>query len=760
MASTKLSRLDQITDEVNDLHPLLNQLLPKLPGVQEVEYTHGPTEMGADFVLSRLDDALDSIRYVGVIAKTGGIRQDHSPIDRQIDECAVPRLFQAGKKRIRLDEIWVIVTGTVTKNAQDKIHDVYRLRNIQFINGAKLETLIDRHLPVFWSDIPLEIGGYLSNLRHEVEALDRALSLVPATETPVYIEPDIEKTEIVPYDLQHRRPKPPVKISIRDELRRVPLLILESPLGLGKSALLRHLVTHYTTPEVFKEDGILPILVSYKDLIDKHHGSIKRLLAASGVDTSDQGVKEHKYLLLIDAFDEVKLTPDEQADSLAETIAQILDTPSVRAIITSRPLRVFHRPDVMRGLDHWYGICPLTFNKTLDFIKAVCTEVSITTKLIADLRKSQLFRELPRSPITVILLARLLTDNARDLPSNITELYSKYLELILGRWDIEKGLQTQKEYVALDNIMTDIARYAIDNACQAIPMGDVKQIFTDYLAVRHLDIAADKLLDQLIDRCDVMGTDPDRNVLMFKHRSFAEFFYAKGLFKQKTWEVDERVFQPYWMNTFFFLLGLVTDSPTLVENISNLRPTSELERWVKTVNMPNYLLAAYATPYETIRRALEKVMIETSVLYQDTLSGKRPSPFGGLSQMQVLYLLQALVRYNYSYDFFLEAMEETALEIDGGENDTETKAYALFFLSVAYSEAGGKDSFDFLLQKHVGKLPLDLSLALSAETKSLKEKSTLVKKQDKYTKRFLKDHPQLRATIKGMFSRPLKIERK
>ena len=121
--------------------------------------------MGADFILSRLDDALDSIRYVGIIAKTGGIRQDHSSIDRQINECAVPRLFQVGKKRIRLDEIWVIVTGTVTQNAQDKIHETYRLRNIQFINGAKLETLVDRHLPVFWSGIPLEIGGYLSNLR-------------------------------------------------------------------------------------------------------------------------------------------------------------------------------------------------------------------------------------------------------------------------------------------------------------------------------------------------------------------------------------------------------------------------------------------------------------------------------------------------------------------------------------------------------------------------------------------------------------------
>ena len=756
MVST--NRLEDITDEVNDLHPLLEQLLPKLPGVKEVEYTHGNREMGADFVFSRSDDALDSTGYVGVIAKLGAIRQDHSAIARQIDECAVPRLFQAGKKRIHLDEIWVIVTGTVTQNAQDKIHETYRLRNIHFVNGAQLERLIDKHLPVFWTDVPLEIGSYLTTLRHEVHELDTILSLVPATDSPLYIEPDIQKTEIVPYQLQYRRPKPPVHIDIREEIRRVPVLIIEAPLGLGKSALLRHLAAHYTSPEAFKRDPVLPIFVSYKELIDQHDGDVDALLTAHQVAAFTQSTKDTKFLLLIDAFDEVNLTPEEQAKSLAGVISQIHRDSSLRAVIASRPLRVFDQPDVMRGVHHRYRICALSFTKTLEFIKAVCTELNVTTKLIADLRKSQLFKELPRSPITAILLARLLNENPRDLPSNITELYSQYLEQILGRWDIKKGLQTQKEYTALDNIMSDIARYAMDNGSHAIPMGDVKQIFANYLTVRHLEIDPESLLNQLIERCDVMGTDTDQNILMFKHRSFAEFFYAKALFRQRVVEIDGRVFQPYWMNTFFFLLGLVTDSPKLVENISNLAPATELERWVKTINMSNYLLAAYATPYDAIRIALEKTMIETSVLYQDTVSGKCSSPFTALSQMQLLYLLQAMVRYSYSYKFFLKAMEETALEIDQGDYDTETKAYALFFLAVAYLEAGGKESFDFILTNHTGNLPLDLSLALSVETKSLKEKSSLVKKQDKYTKRFLKDHPHLRETIKNMFSRPIKGE--
>ncbi len=54
MGTQKLSRLTHLTDEVDDLHPLLNQLLRKLPNIKNVEYTHGAREMGADFVLSKL----------------------------------------------------------------------------------------------------------------------------------------------------------------------------------------------------------------------------------------------------------------------------------------------------------------------------------------------------------------------------------------------------------------------------------------------------------------------------------------------------------------------------------------------------------------------------------------------------------------------------------------------------------------------------------------------------------------------------------
>ncbi len=63
------AKLDSIKDEVTDLHPLLHAVLPKLPRVRTVEYHHGTTEMGADFVLSRLNDTFGTVEYIAVIAE-------------------------------------------------------------------------------------------------------------------------------------------------------------------------------------------------------------------------------------------------------------------------------------------------------------------------------------------------------------------------------------------------------------------------------------------------------------------------------------------------------------------------------------------------------------------------------------------------------------------------------------------------------------------------------------------------------------------
>ncbi len=100
--STKQKRaiLAGLQREVDDFHPLLEQLLPKLPLVKAVEYTHGRDEFGADFVVSRENDLLGSIDYIGV--SEGSARTSPRSSNRSTNVTRIAYLREERKKFVYL----------------------------------------------------------------------------------------------------------------------------------------------------------------------------------------------------------------------------------------------------------------------------------------------------------------------------------------------------------------------------------------------------------------------------------------------------------------------------------------------------------------------------------------------------------------------------------------------------------------------------------------------------------------------------------
>jgi hypothetical protein len=130
---------ESIDREVRGLHRLLQSLFStSLKTLGALSTPSGPNEKGADFVLTRFDPALSTCSYVGVVAKVGKIQQDISEIERQIDECGPKRKINGGKEEVRLSEVWVVNTSSISNNAKDKIYDKFAKQRIEFINGEQL----------------------------------------------------------------------------------------------------------------------------------------------------------------------------------------------------------------------------------------------------------------------------------------------------------------------------------------------------------------------------------------------------------------------------------------------------------------------------------------------------------------------------------------------------------------------------------------------------------------------------------------------
>ena len=758
MAEIADGKLDLITREVKDLHPLLNAVLPKLPRVQDVEYHHGSGEMGADFVISRTNDTFSNIEYVGVIAKVGKIVQDFADIERQIDECDVPRLFRGGKEKIRITEIWVVATKHITQSAKGKIFHKYSTRKIEFIDGTALGKLVDKYAPLAWSGLPIVVGEYLQELRVRTEEQDKSVSLLPISDKALYVKQDLYHLPDIEYRYKVKGHRPPAKVDVDHVTESHCCILIEGGVGSGKSKLLRRLIAEATTTEEFSETKVIPLGASYTELMEKHSGDLKKLIKQRVPKVVMESCHDSEYLVLIDAFDERRMETNSQADELNALFGQASEENRIRVVVTSRFLKGAERGDVLQPDVARCELHHLSMQRTFEFITRMCAKVNFKDRILEDLKKSALFRNLPRSPMSAILLARLLNESQQEIPSNMTELYAKYSELILGRWDEKKGLQPQKEYQALDNILMRLARQMIDDQRLFISVDEVQAVFKDYLDQRNLEIDADQLFNKMVDRCEIILLDSSSETLGFKHRSFTEFFYAKSFILDQSLVVDSRVFNVYWMNTFFFYLGLRKDCPNDLQAIFEMPTGSEQEEWLKIMTVSNYLLAAYTTPYQVVAEGVRNVAVTAAELYRKIVKQGSEMWFSSLPQMHLLYLLQLFIRQGYSYSFFAKAIEEAALRIDDSSLEDETKAYALFFLNVAYIDipkSGKSETFDFMLSRIQKALPVDLQLALGHEGKKVKERTALMRKQDRRLRRILPHGNALDMFIKNLYERPL-----
>ncbi|MBK8809802.1 MAG: NACHT domain-containing protein [Acidobacteria bacterium] len=752
------NKIEKITDEVKVLHPMLDQLLRKMPEVKDVEYTQGNRERGADFVLLKTDVTTSMDDHVGVIVKIGPLHQNFTDIERQIDECTLERTFRNGKDKIRIREIWIFVTGVVTGGAQEKIWEKFKTSKIVFFDGRRVEELIDKYVPYVWMTGKIHTAKYLSDLNFFATEADKRYSLIPSLEGDLFIEPDVCTFPRKEYRIRLQRLAQGIrKVDFYSTIDKERILLLEADMGMGKTKLLRHLVKKYTTPGTFEHLHYLPIPLTFKEIVDDYDLNIDAAIE----DKLPQGVRDEledstKILLLIDGLDEKKGLFSDQMHRFEALVENIAKRESIKAIFASRRLKAFEECVAIRNHVGKYFIRSLSFKKALIIIAKICNNLDVTNRIAQGLRKSPLFDDLPKNPIAIILLASLLNESDRDVPSNLTELYEKYTEYALGRWDMEKGLQSQKEFSALSQIMMNISQFMLDNEVQELDVDHAKSFFNEYLDRRTLGIKTDDLFNMMMTRTEIMAFDYTGTRILFKHRTFPEFFYAKHAAHDRNLAISNRAFQMYWQNTYFFYLGLLQDAPEILLDLLGIEPDTELEKWLKLINMSNFFLAAYLSPKDVARDLVKQIMKEASSFYLRIVSGKSSGALARMPRMHVLWLFQTVIRGAYSYDLFKDALEEAAIDI-GSEANSPEKLYSLFFIAATLTDITRRSDYDFLLTESGGNLPADLSFAFYHEVKDAKQKSKLMKKAEKRVRKLFLGNTFETKRIKELYENPIKV---
>lgn len=717
------NRIQNIDNEVKNFHPFLETIFLKMPTIQKVEYTHGTNEKGADFILTKLSEELGDTEHIGIVAKIGKITQNISSVTEQIDECALRRLSANGKKEIYLSEIWIVVNGTISENAKEKIYDKFKTQKIKFVDINSLLNLAEKYFPDFGLGVAIGDTKLLNEQRCNKAQRENQSSLVGNIFNNKYLDQEIEKNEP---DISRKNPI----IDIYKVVETSRFSFIESQMGGGKTKLLNRLIEKYSDLDIYREKRIIPVYITARDAFNDTFcilENLKELQIKHGV----QEDNSRQFIYLIDGLDEIKIEEDTLAEKISILIEKTFSSNNINLVIASREIsnEKIEMLDIYRN--NSYRIKPLKVTGIIKFIEEFCQNLDSKYQILEDLKRSDLFKVLPKTPIAAIILARLISEGNQDLPSNLTELYSKFCEISLGRWDIDKGLKTQKQFDALDALVIKISEYMYENSLEYMSKSEGKQIFHDYLSQRNLDINSNLLFTELIERSGIISYNKNNDTIYFKHRSFLEFFYARSLTSKYKVTLDADIFHPYAISTYFFYVGLKRDCPELLDEISRIPLNHEGHRISRLVNMAGFLLAGYQSPYANIKTIVKEMFIDAGIYYKNILDGESNKIFSKIPPIHILAIFKSLMEYGYGYKFFNNALNEISSEIEKESNNSDEFIYSLFLISAVKSYLSSKNEYDEFILNHKENIPIIIQLALGHEDTINNYKSLAIKRVQK-----------------------------
>ena len=687
-----------------------------------------------------------TIDHIGVVVKCGNLNKNARSTIDQIGECLQRRLVEGGKRQIYLDEIWVTCNGSISNGMQENIHHGYKASKVKFFDLDRLTTLVDEHVPHFATELAFADAEYLSMERGRAIEIESNSSLVPTVAADIYLEQDLVLQHVDEYGgIELER----TNSNILKVVEENPVTFIEADMGGGKSRLMVKLVKELTDQSVYLENKLLPHFKSCKDLLNEDfefEDLIKGLIKSANFEDDP----DRKYLVIFDGLDEIEKNDEAVGQRVREIIIYAHEHRNIRVVFTSRPLKNKELIETFSSVNQ-YELKPLSFAKIIRFIQTVCGSANVKNRLLEDLKSSELFKALPNTPISAILLANLINEGVDELPYGITDLYTKYTELALGRWDITKGLLSQKEFEAGIAILANIADYFMQNQLSMVAEEEAIGFFKSYLKDRNLQINAEGLYSSIINRSGIVYAESRERTFGFKHRSFLQFFYAKYLYSKSQVALDQKIFQPYWNSSYFFYFGLRKDCPELIDEVQAIPvPEDEAEgyRFLRLANFGSLMLAASNSPYTSIEKGIQFIFSEAANFFNDIHSSPSKHTLAQFPSFYLLGLFRLLIYQEYSFHFFSKAITDRLLSI--GPNGEDIDPYELFFLDITREDLANEPIFDNLIKLYGNKLPINLQIVLQSVSRSNRYESTALKSLVKKSRKRFMTSGQLKTQVQQL----------
>lgn len=543
-------------------------------GLQDGRDTCGPDEKGKDtYFLSHTalgtTDVLVLQTKKGPLNLTRKVSQNLVEAVTQLKTALAARVTLSPSKERKLPaKAFLCTSGTINDAARTHIADEIRDPRVEFLDSDDLIPLLDESFPELWFDIEPELRPYLRELRRNVQDAEEEVlpseqgkSSASAVRDDTFVTLRLRRTYFKLEKRSGRIERHPAveELAVHKILdRRERLVLLTGEAGSGKSTTLRRLA-YLLAQEGLAGANQLPqipvllkaaALASGSSLLELAAAETTRIAKAEHPVFSAEDLEQGRVTLFIDALDE--LSDDSSRTASLQLVEDFHKAyPSCQVLVTSRDYAFIKILPALGSFTRFHLI-PISYKQAAQILKRVQTQRRLPEHASKEiLRRLQDVHGLQLSPLLVTVFAATTDYSRRDIPANITELFKKYTEMMLGRWDAGKGLGQQYQAPLKDFILCQIAFEMHRREITTVSVDEFTRLVSTELQRRGHEAAIDEIVDEMLYRSGLFRIIGD--AVEFRHHLLQEFFAGRGI--PSTEFLESVISSEWWQRAIVFFFG-------------------------------------------------------------------------------------------------------------------------------------------------------------------------------------------------------------
>lgn len=540
-----LSQKHTILREIPELemHKKLKILFEKIFPKKQIYIGQGTGEFGKDLVIIE-KDPLSGEKVTALVVKMGDLKGNAdsgiiNTINTQINQAfKVPTYFKEIGRELIATDVIVIIFGNISNNLDKTLNGYLKEYSNYSIQVKKIDDMTalfeDYYNEVFY------VSSDAEDLQKKYTELTEILIEKNKYISQCYIEPNLKTFEKTKSELLAAQSTGELgESTLKDTMfgkretidsllktltKRKQFILVEGEAGTGKSIFSIKMV-QYAIEQIIKslnaskkehinEVISAPILLKSTKIKNITQEDFNNLIKEY-YNTSYTTIQTN--ILIIDGLDEVNSSERIEIIRLAENYCNLKN---ISLLFTTRKDQ-----DISNQLQSYnkYELLAFELSQAIEFLKRMAGK---NENLVGALLKNmdELQYQIPMTPMSLALLVEV-AEEYKEIPASITELYNRYINMIIGVNNQDSNIsQLFEPRYKLDFLINISYELFYKNNDSSVS----KEMYDDYLenyVSKHTHISSKH--DFLSDLKRITILYINHTTVSFSHKSFLDYLIAR-----------------------------------------------------------------------------------------------------------------------------------------------------------------------------------------------------------------------------------------